>query len=75
MLTNDDLKKIGQVVEEKIDGRLKKELRSIKNDINYIRKTLSVSIARFDETDVSHEKRLKKIEDHLDYYRNKLKIS
>lgn len=65
MLNDDDLKKIGQVVEDKLDVRLKKELKPIKKDLSYIRKTLEVAIGRFDETDVDHEKRIKRIEDAL----------
>jgi len=65
MLTKTDLQQIREVVGEEIDEKLDKKLKPIKRDISYLKKTLSIAIRRFDETDVNHERRIVKIENHL----------
>lgn len=77
MLTKTDLQQIREVVREEVDERLEvkleekleekldKKLKPIKRDLNYVKRTLSVAIKRFDETDVNHERRIGNIENHL----------
>ncbi len=75
MLTKSDIQQIKEVVvevveqklEEKLEEKLEQKLKPIKKDLNYLKKTLSVAIRRFDETDVNHEKRILKIEDTLGF--------
>lgn len=59
--------KLEQKLEEKLEQKLEQKLKPIKRDLNYLKKTLSVAIRRFDETDVNHEKRILKIEDTLGF--------
>jgi len=73
MLTKSDIQQIKEVVvdvveqklEEKLEQKFEQKLKPIKRDLSYVKKTLSVAIRRFDETDVNHEKRISKIEDTL----------
>jgi len=64
MLTNDDLKKIGEVVEIKLEP-IKKDIKLLKNGHKRIRKDLSLVLKFLDGERVSHSRRIKRIEDHL----------
>lgn len=61
MLTKNDLSQIGQAVDEKLD----KKLKPIKKDLRYLRKTVDLIVANYDEADVKLDRRVKKIEHHL----------
>ena len=61
MLTKNDLNQIGQVIDEKLDNKLK----PIKKDLRYLRKTVDLVVKNYDEGDVRLERKVKKIEDHL----------
>lgn len=61
MLTKSDLSQIGNVVDEKLDSKLK----PIKKDLKYIKKTLDIVVQKYDEGDVKLERRLRKVEDNL----------
>ncbi len=63
MLTKSDLNKIGNVVDEKLDHRLK----PIKKDLKYLKKTIDIVVQKYDEGDVKLERRLRKVEDHLGF--------
>jgi hypothetical protein len=80
MLTNDDLKKIGAVIEEKLELKLEEKLESkleeklepIKNDIRLlknnnkkIRKDIDSILKYLDGERASHERRITRVEDHL----------
>jgi hypothetical protein len=41
-------------------------LKPVKKDLNYLKKTINIAVRRFDEADVKMDKRVRKIEDHLD---------
>ena len=56
-----DLGQIGQVIDEKLDIKLK----PIKKDLRYLKKTVDLIVANYDEADVKLERRVKKIEQHL----------
>jgi len=61
MLTKTDLNQIGQVVDEKLD----KKLKPIKKDLKYLKKTLDIVVENYDENDVRLERKIKKIETHI----------
>ena len=75
MLTKNDLDQIGQVVDEKLDGKLepvRKDLGSLKSDLNYLKKkvnridrTVNSIVKNYDEGDVKLDRRVRKIEQHL----------
>ena len=79
MLTKNDLTRIGEVVDKKIENRLgvelkpikedigllKKELRPIKEDISHIRKDMKTVINYFDREYLQLRKRVERIEAHL----------
>lgn len=75
MLTNSDLQKIGNVVDERLKKELdpiKKELIPIKKqlnkqgkDIKYLRKTLDLVIDHFDNRDVKNRMEMDKIKQHI----------
>jgi hypothetical protein len=50
---------------QSLEAMIQKELKPMKKDMKYIKKTLDVAIEHFDRTDVSFEKRLVKIENKL----------
>lgn len=63
-----ELSQVGQLIDEKLDQKLepiKKDLKSLKKDVGYLKKTANVIVASFDEADVKLEKRVRKIEHHL----------
>jgi len=74
MLTQGDLQKIGQVVDEKLipikqemksmEGRLTKKIGALRGQI---KKDLNMTIGHFDRGDLDLEKRVKKIEDRLPF--------
>ncbi len=61
MLTKIDLNQIGQVIDEKLDSKLK----PIKKDLRYLKKTVDLIVINYDEGDIKLERRVKKIEDHI----------
>lgn len=61
MLTKSDLQQIGNVVDEKLDIKLK----PIKKDLRYLKKTMDVLVDRTDKEDVSLGKRVTRIGEHL----------
>jgi len=61
MLTDNDLKKIGEVVDQKIEKRLK----PIKEDISQIRKDIKSIVNFFDREYLELRKRVERIETHL----------
>ena len=69
MLSNDDLKKIGEVVdrriEEKVGPIIEKQLRPVKEDISHIRKEIKVIVGFFDREYLDLRKRVERIEAHL----------
>ena len=65
MLTKSDLEQIGNVVDEKLEV-VKKDLKYLKKKVNRIDKTVSIVVRKYDEGDVRLEKRVRRIEDHLD---------
>lgn len=68
MLTSDDLKKIGEVVDQRFDEKLepiKKDIKSLKNGQKKLRKDLSLVLKYSDGASANHEKRITRIEDHL----------
>lgn len=76
MLTEDDLTKFGNVVDEKVERRLekfgevfdekiKKQLKPVKDDIAQIRKDVKVMVNFFDREYLDLRKRVERIETHL----------
>lgn len=61
MLTKSDLNQIGNVVDEKLDHKLK----PIKKDLKYLKETVNIIAKNYDEGDVKLERRVKRIEQHL----------
>ena len=62
MLTVSDLQKIGDLIDLKLDIKLK----PIKKDIRYIKKTIDLVIKNYDEADVAISKRVAKIEEWVE---------
>lgn len=48
-----------------VDIKLDKALKPVKKDLRYIKKTIDVLIDRTDREDVALQKRVTKIEEHL----------
>ena len=76
MLTNDDLRKIGNLIDERLELKLeekfeqklqpiKKDVKSLKNSHRKLRKDFSIILKHLDGARVSHEKRITRLEDHL----------
>lgn len=79
MLTKDDLKQIGDVVEEKLEQKLeqklepirndlsvvKKDMRSAKSDITKIRSDIDIIIDSFDRDYLDLRGRVERIEEKL----------
>lgn len=68
MLTKLDLKQIGNVVDERLEQRLgpvEKGLKTLKKDLRYIKKTVSVLVDRSDREETLLKKRVTRIEQHL----------
>lgn len=73
MLTDGDLKKIGQIVDDKINGAIDKKvgnlidqkLKPIKADISEIRKDVKGIVAFFDSEYLGLRSRVERIEEHL----------
>lgn len=68
MLTKDDVKQIGNVMDEKMKKRFKKELKPIKDDIKDIKQTneIMLRLIRHDSQKIqSLESRTSRIESHL----------
>lgn len=61
MLTKSDLQQIGEVIDTKLDTKLK----PIKKDLTHIKKTVNLIVKNYDEADIKLERRVKKIETHL----------
>lgn len=61
MLTKSDLNQIGNVIEEKLE----KKLKPIKKELIYIRKTVNIIAKNYDEADVVLARRVKIIEQQL----------
>lgn len=73
MLTKDDLKEIGRVVKSQIQTELepiKKDLTDVKKGVRKIEKTTDVMIDMFDVADVKLQKRVTRIEEHLNLPKN-----
>jgi len=86
-LTNDDLQKIGKMLDQKMDQRFKnqdakfdqrfknqdsridenfdKHLKPIHQKIDKMNKKLDITIKYFDTITTKHDKRIKRVEDHL----------
>ena len=67
MLTKDDLKQIGEVVEEKVELKItpiKKDISILKNSVKKIQKTIDVVAKVLDRADVVLNKRVKRLEEH-----------
>lgn len=74
MITKNDLVKIKNVVEEvfdkKFDAEIKpinKEIKTINKRLNKIQKDLTTTINYFDHNVISHENRIRTIENHLNF--------
>lgn len=72
MLTKSDLNQIGEVIDSRLDRKLdsalspiKKDLKSLKKDVKYLKKSVDLIVKNYDEGDVKLDKRLKKVEHHL----------
>jgi hypothetical protein len=79
MLTKTDLNQIGQVIDERLDSKLKQELEPIKKDltdlkkdakylkkkVNRIDETVNLIVKNYDEADVKLQRRVRRIEHHL----------
>ncbi len=65
MLTKTDLDQIGKVIDESLDSKLDLKLRPIKKELRYIRKTVDVLVDRTDREETQLNKRVAKIESHL----------
>lgn len=66
MLTKDDLEQIGKVIDERLDAKVAAMIKaSEKRMINQLKKTESVIVQHFDRRVGDHEKRITRIEDHL----------
>jgi len=67
MLTKGDLQAIKQVVKNEVDESLDIKLKPIRKDMRKIKKDVKTLIDHFDKRDVRIQKRVKKIEEHLDF--------
>lgn len=76
MLTDNDLRKLGLVVDEKMEKRLikfgqdfdekmEKRLKPVKDDIAHIRKDIKTMVNFFDREYLDLRKRVERIETHL----------
>lgn len=65
MLTKDDLKEIKNLL-----NPLEKDLRDVKKRVRKIEKTADVMIGMFDAADVKLQKRVTRIEEHLNLPKN-----
>jgi peptidoglycan hydrolase CwlO-like protein len=75
MLTKDDLKQIGSIVDTKIDKQLdpvkkdiadlKKDMKTVKRDMGETRNDIKTLRAYFDRDYVNLRKRIDRIEEHL----------
>jgi len=69
MLTKNDLQAIREIVDERLDAKLEekldKKLRPIKRNITKIKKNTETLIDHFDKRDIQLQKRVKRIEAHL----------
>lgn len=61
MLTKTDLSQIGNVIDEKLDSKLK----PIKKNLRYLKKTVDLIVKNYDEGDVKLDRRVRKIEEHI----------
>ena len=68
-LTKMDLQEIRNVVHEEVgnivDERLDMRLKPIKNELQYIRKTVEIIAKNYDEGDTKLDRRVRRIEQHL----------
>lgn len=65
VLTQSDLQKIGEVIDEKLEEKFDKKLKPITKELKYIRKTVDIIVKDYDERDVKLSKRVDRIELHL----------
>lgn len=80
MLTDDDLRKIGELVDEKLETKLeekletkfeeklapiRKDIQSLKKNDRAIRKEMRLILRYLDRERVSHDKRITRIEEYL----------
>ncbi|MEK7159883.1 MAG: hypothetical protein AAB702_00165 [Patescibacteria group bacterium] len=68
MLTNNDLQQIGEVIDERLGKRLnpiEKDIKDVKKRVKKIEKTVDVMIDQFDGEIVRTQKRVSRIENHL----------
>ena len=65
MLTKADLTAIGELIDRKLDEKLKKELKPIKSELKLIRKNMNLVIRFFDDEITGVRKRVDRIEDFL----------
>jgi hypothetical protein len=66
MLTKNDLDKIGLLIDTKLEQKLEQKLKPIHTKLNKMQKMLDTTINYFDTVTTNHEKRLKRIETHLE---------
>ena len=74
MLTKSDLSQIRGAVRDEVDSvvenrlePIKKDMKSLKEDVRYIKKTADLIGKNYDRGDVELGKRVSKIEDHLGF--------
>lgn len=72
MLTKKDLQSIGELIDtkldEKLESKLEQKLKPIRKSLkrlDSIEKKLDTTIRFFDNTAINHEKRIKRVEKHL----------
>jgi hypothetical protein len=70
MLTKQDLKNIGTLIDTKLETKLEskfdEKLKPIKKTLKEMNNKLDTAIRFFDTSTIGHEKRIKRIEKHLD---------
>lgn len=61
MLTEDDLRKIGEIIDQKVEVRLK----PVKKDIKKLNKNQDVMLSMLDREQMMQSRRIKRLEKHL----------
>lgn len=70
MLTDADLSKIGKLVQKELTP-VKKDLKSLRSDVLYVKKTIDLMIKMFDRDHFELKRRVEAIEEHLGISLNK----
>ena len=63
MLTNNDFQKIKLIVDESVEQKLK----PVHKKLNTMQKSLDTTINYFDTVTTKHTRRIKRLEDHLEF--------